>query len=141
MGLAEKRALKAFQQDNFAKCVATVARLARKDVPIGVDWEGLGANVSADKAHTYWDQIFFLPLAAALEEICADGFGRDAVEEQLNRVQIRAAKRHVFNVTWKDGQIALDHMVRDDSPVGGPGTKTFKDRVAAIVGCLEENLG
>ena len=37
MGLAEKRALKAFQDEHYAKCLASVARIARKEVPIDVE--------------------------------------------------------------------------------------------------------
>jgi hypothetical protein len=141
MGLAEKRALKEFQDGPCASCVASLARLASKSVPVEVDWETLGAHVSPGKAHEYWNNTFFLPVVTALEQICKDGFGRDAVSQQLERVRIKGNSRHVFGVAWNRGVLTLDLMIRDDSAVGGPGTKSYKDRVAAIVACLEENLG
>lgn len=141
MGLAEKRALKAFQDEQYAKCLASVARIARKEVPIDVDWDALSAHVSPERAGAYWSESFFLPVVAALEKIAADRFGRDALEEQLVRVRIKGSSRHVYQVSWKTGALTVDLMMRDDSAIGGPGTKTFNDRVAAIAACLEENLG
>ena len=141
MGLAEKRALKAFQEEHYAKCLASVARIARKEVPIDVEWDALAAHISPEKAHKYWNESFFLPVVTALEKIAADSFGRDSLQEQLVRIRIKGNSRHVFQVSWKTGALTLDLMMCDDQAVGGPDTKTYKDRVAAITSCLEENLG
>lgn len=89
MGLAERRAIKAFQDNHLPKLRAAVDAAAGFAVDLEVDWESLSAP---DSAHLYdeaFTKVYFDPLAAALKNITIDDLGRDALKAGLKKVVVK----------------------------------------------------
>jgi len=139
MGLAEKRARKKFQQESFARCVDEVHKIVGHAVDFEVEWDAF-LEMSPEKAPSYWENTYLLPLIEALQKIAVDDIGQEALQEQLCKVKIRGSNDHKLKVTWHEGLLVLNMKVRDDSPVGAPGSKTFSTQVDTIYACLEEHL-
>lgn len=107
MGLAERRAIKKFEDETYPKLKAQIDSVAGFEVAVDVDW---GTLAEDDYGHLYDEalpKVFFKPVIEALREICIDEMGRQALEEGLKRVDIRwtGSKRMDF----VDGVLTLDH--------------------------------
>ncbi len=89
MGLAERRAIKNFQDNHFPKQKEAVQAAAGFPVDIDVDWDSLTV---ADSSHLYdeaFPKVYFEPLTAALKNITIDDLGRDALKAGLKKIKIK----------------------------------------------------
>lgn len=89
MGLAERRAIKAFQDNRLPTHRAAIDAAAGFSVALDIDWESLSAP---DFAHLYdeaFTKVYFDPLVAALKDITIDDLGRDALKAGLKSVRIK----------------------------------------------------
>ncbi len=89
MGLAERRAAKEFETNQFPGFAKRIAEAATFDIPIDVQWESLAADGMAHLYAEAWPKVYFEPLIAALTSICADSMGRDALKGAVKRIVIR----------------------------------------------------
>lgn len=105
MGLAERRGVKAFQDNRFPALRAEIDQVAGFPVDVEVDWTSLAHD---DMAHLYeeaWPKVYFVPLIEALRSITADDLGRDALKAGLKKVVI-----HDGGSSWptfEDGVLTL----------------------------------
>jgi hypothetical protein len=89
MGLAERRAAKAFQDTRLPPLQAAIDAAAGFAVKLEVDWESLSV---ADYAHLYdeaWTKVYFQPLTEAFSAITIDEMGKEALKESLTKVAIK----------------------------------------------------
>ncbi|MEM6994330.1 MAG: hypothetical protein AAF721_27695 [Myxococcota bacterium] len=107
MGLAERRAIKKFEDEHFPKYKEQIDAVAGFDVEVHVEWGTLAAD---DYAHLYDEalpKVYFEPVIEALREICIDELGKDALREGLRRVDLKwsGSKRLGF----EGGVLTVDH--------------------------------
>ena len=80
MGLAERRAMKEFQEKQFPELRNEIHKVAGFPVPIEVSWEQLAVEGQMDYYREAWTEIFFKPVIEALRQIGRDEMGKEAVK-------------------------------------------------------------
>jgi hypothetical protein len=111
MGLAERRALKAFQDEHFPGLKKALDQAAGFEVALEVRWDTLA---TPEYAHLYaeaFPKVFFQPLAAALADIARDDMGKAALRAGLKKVVVcnTADKYGESAFTFEGGVLTLDH--------------------------------
>lgn len=89
MGLAERRAQKAFQDNKLGALKSELERAATFAVELEVDWESLA---TPDYAHLYeeaYQKVYFGPLTEALQAITVDDLGKEALKAGLKKIVIK----------------------------------------------------
>jgi hypothetical protein len=99
MGLAERRAVKAFQEITYPPLKAAIVAAAGFELPIEVDWESLAEEDRSEFYEEAFAQVFFEPLLRAIEGICIDDLGRDALKAGLSAVHVRYDGTNTVAVT------------------------------------------
>lgn len=124
MGLAERRAIKDFQDNDFPKLKEQVVKAAGFDVPIEVNWEQLG---TAEQQHLYkeaWPEIYFKPLIEGFGSIARDDMGKEALKAGLKKVVLKNDKGAYSPhsaIEFADGTLTIDHSL---SNVGDTADRT-----------------
>lgn len=135
MGLAERRAVKEFQDHQLATARAAINDAAGFEVPLEVDWDSLAV---ADYGHMYteaFQKVYFQTVEQAFRNICRDEMGRDALQAGLKQIVFRnASDRSGLNgITFIDGILTIDHH-----PV--TNIDDLAERTEHTVQLLEQNL-
>jgi len=139
--LAERRAIKEYQENQFEELKAEIISAAGYELPLNVDWDklalpGQGPNYSNEG---FFTNIYFRPLILALEEITVDEMGKTALSEGLKEVQITydsataPASAYANGVTLVDGTLTINFAPWSN-------VDHLDERKAAILKVLEENL-
>ena len=89
MGLVERRALKAFQDNQFPELKRQIDEAAGFAVDLEVDWASLCAEERANLYEEAWTKVYFNPLIEALRAITIDDMGKDALRDGLKQIVIR----------------------------------------------------
>lgn len=136
MGLSERRAIKTFQDDTYPQRLQALGDAAGFDLTIDVDWDKLAQTGMSHMYDEAWTKVYFEPLQQALEAICTDDMGREALSEGLKRVQItneggNASATYCFK--FEDGTLTFDHEPTTNIDDGGARTKK-------LVQILEDSL-
>lgn len=61
MGLAERRALKAFQDERYPALKLEMDAAAHKNVLMEIDWDSLAVEDYADSYSDFFHKVYFLP--------------------------------------------------------------------------------
>lgn len=90
MGLAERRAIKHFSENEYPKLKEEIERAAAFSVPLEIDWESLamGAEGYSQNYSEDFPKLYFRPLIEAIKGVCVDELGKEALKEKLKKVQI-----------------------------------------------------
>jgi hypothetical protein len=88
MGLAERRAIKAFTEGSFLKFKQEIDTVAGFEVPIEVNWDSLASEGYGELYEKAFYKVYFQPLIEALKAIAIDDLGRDALKEGLKKIAI-----------------------------------------------------
>src|SRR5690349_23914181 len=89
MGLAEKRALKEFQDKSYKQLTSEINKLAGYNIEFDIKWDNIAL---ADYTHLYeegFSKVYFEPIIGALKEITSDDMGKEALKETLKKVVIK----------------------------------------------------
>ncbi|MFO0728146.1 MAG: hypothetical protein U1E65_30475 [Myxococcota bacterium] len=108
MGLAERRAAKAFQDNKFSAIQKALEDVIGFPVKVEVDWDSIS---TADYGHLYesaWTKVYFEPLIAAMRSITSDDLGRDALKASLKKITIRDEGSSW--PTYEGGVLALKYL-------------------------------
>lgn len=140
MGLAEKRAAKAFQDQRFPELSRAVNAVVGKELPLEVDWDSLMWEGCQDVYADNWANGCFLPLIDALKAVCSDDLGRDAVKEGLRKITVAGRYAHNLKATFQGGVLELDFAFYGTGAAGGPGSDDFTYRVQHVRETLEKGL-
>jgi len=135
MGLAERRAIKAFQ-DNLPALTAELQGLAGFAVPIEINFDQLAHPDYASSYDELWRKVYFEPTIAALKAIAVDDMGKDALKAGLKKIVFCNSKdtsNSDYAVTFADGVATIDHA---------PATNVdyVSDRASALIKALEKGL-
>ena len=113
MGLQEKRAVKAFQDDSYKKLTNEINTLAGYPIEFDVNWDTLAVEDRADLYEEGFTKVYFTPLINALKEIAADDMGKEALKDALKKVVIKNEGGHTYPpsaYSFKSGVLTIDHM-------------------------------
>lgn len=112
MGLLEKRALKAFQEDNYQKLLSEINTLAGYTIEFDIKWDNIAKDDYAAMYDEAFTKVYFTPFIEALKEITADDMGKEALQETLKKVVIKNEGGFVYGSTaysFSDGVLTIDH--------------------------------
>lgn len=136
MGLAEKRAIAAFQETNFPQFQQKIESAAGFAVPLEVKWEKLGSDGYAEKYNEFFSRVYFEPLISALSTIGADKMGKDALKSGLKKIVITNDNGYYSPgkaISFANGVLTIDH--EPHSNVDNVG-----ERTSAIQAAIEKAL-
>lgn len=146
MGLAERRALQSYQNEQLPKLLKGLHQAAGFDVPVDIDWDSMtvdGVNfVGSEKV--YFTDIFFLPLTDALKAITVDDMGKQALKKGLKKIVMKFDKNtapisnYESGWTFENGVLTINYEPGVNS--GGPDTSYYRERVLALQKILEAKL-
>ncbi|QLG46303.1 hypothetical protein [Costertonia aggregata] len=136
MGLAERRIAKAFQENEYQDFLKEFKNVVGKDIEVKVDWNSISKDGMSHLYEQCWPQVYFQPLVKALESICSDEMGKEAIHESLQKIVIKDEIHTATPSKWssfENGVLTLDHM---------PTTNidNMDDRAKAVQMLLENNL-
>jgi hypothetical protein len=113
MGLAERRATKAFQDNELPKLQKALDDAAGFPVTLEIDWENLAQEGYADHYNDWWKSVYFTPVTRAIkEEIAIDEMGQEALKEKLKKIVFTNRGGYYSPesaINWKDGVLTVDH--------------------------------
>ena len=89
MGLAERRAIKGYQDNQYPHKLQQIHTAAAFALPVEVEWDTLGAEGYAELLPDAFTKVYFQPLIAALEKITIDDMGKEALKAGISKVIIR----------------------------------------------------
>ncbi len=89
MGLKERRAVKAFQEDILPKITEQINTAAGYELQITVEWESMIENKFAHLYQETYLKIYFSPLLKAIKAIVIDDFGKKILKAGLKQVIIK----------------------------------------------------
>jgi hypothetical protein len=88
MGLAERRAIKAFSEGRYLKLKQEIDALVGFEVPIEVNWDSIATDGYAELYEDAFYKVYFRPLIDALKAITIDDLGKEALKEGLKKIII-----------------------------------------------------
>ena len=112
MGLAERRIAKEFQENEYQTFLKEINSIVGKDVEVNVEWDTLAIDGMSHLYAKAWPQVYFQPLLKALESICADEMGKEAIADELQKVTIKneaGISSESFWANFADKTLVLDH--------------------------------
>ena len=135
MGLAERRAIKEFQDNILPDLKKKIDTAAGFEVALDVDWDTLAQE---DYGHMYneaWEKVYFQSLEEALKSICADDMGKEALQESLKSVAFKHTGDHwgLEGIKFDGGVLTVDH-----API--TNIDDIKQRADKITEILEKSL-
>ncbi|WP_052420006.1 hypothetical protein [Hyalangium minutum] len=92
MGLAEKRAVAAYQKDKWPTWQQKLNAITGFEPTYEIAWDQLAKEGYSAEYPTMFDYNFFEPLEIALKSICQDDLGKDALKEKIKKVSITSTR-------------------------------------------------
>jgi len=140
-GLADRRALKSYQETILPDLQSKINAVAGFEVPVNIDWEKIALPGGADNYSNdaYFTDVYFTPLIEALSSIGSDDLGKEALASQLKGINITLdpdtapASNYANGVSFEDGEVTLNFH-----PFSNAGD--VKERAEAIIELLEAKL-
>jgi hypothetical protein len=135
MGLAERRSVERFKNDDYPGWKSRIDEAAGFEVSIEVAWQELAVADYADSYAEYFPQVYFQPLLDALSAIAVDDMGKEALRESVSKVVIKNSGEYFSpsGISFTDGVLTFDHM--SDS-----NTHHVEERTKALQAVLEAAL-
>ena len=112
LGLAERRAVKAFEESSFPALKKQIEEAAGFAPPLEVRWTHLATKDSADSYVDAWPKVYFKPLIEALKRVGRDAMGKEALKSGLKSIIIQNSSGNYSSERWatfRDGTLVLDH--------------------------------
>lgn len=112
LGLAERRAAKAFEEQTWPMLKKQIEDAAGFAVPLEIRWAHITTKDSADSYADSWPKVFFKPLIEALKRVARDAMGKEALKSGLKNVIVQNTSGNYSSDRWatfRDGTLILDH--------------------------------
>jgi hypothetical protein len=140
LGLAERRAIKQYQETKWPELKKAIETAAGFEVPVEVKWDMIAQPGEADRYSEagYWTDIFFTPLIEALKSITADQEGKDSLKKNVKQIVVMGDRKaptgdYASGVALSGGVLTINFRPWTNSD-------DIKDRTAAIQKTLEKAL-
>jgi hypothetical protein len=143
LGLAERRALKEYQDTQFPEIKKGIETAAGFAVALDIKWDQIAKVGQSDvyKEDIYWGTTIFNPLTQALASIASDKMGKDALKSKLKKVVVihdektAPASNFPNGLTFKDGVLTINW-----TPYSNTDDTFVVERVKAIKDLIESKL-
>ena len=140
-GLAERRALKSYQETILPGLQEKINSAAGFEVPMNIEWDKIALPGGADNysSESYFTNIYFVPLADALSSIASDDLGKEALTASLKGIKITydpdtaPASAYENGISFENGEVTLNFAPFSNA-------NDIKERAEAIVSVLEAGL-
>ena len=136
MGLKERRALQSFQENDYKKLESKIFEIANKTLEMEIDWNSLALDGMDHLYETALPKVYFLPIITALENICIDDMGKEAIAESLEKIIIQNRKDNHVAEQWATFQNKT--LTLDFKPFSN--IDKINERTEALQEILENNL-
>lgn len=135
MGLAERRSVERFKNDDYPGWKSKIDGAAGFDVPVEVVWEELAVADYADSYADFFPRVYFQPLVDALSAVAIDDMGKSALREGLSKIVIKNTGEFysASGISFADGVLTFDHKPQTNLDQG-------QDRAEGIQRTLESAL-
>lgn len=136
MGLAERRAVKDFQDKQYPELKRALDAAAGFGVEVEVNWDTLAQD---EMSHLYaeaFPKVYFKPIIDAFQTICADQMGKDALKGALKKVVICNTSGYWSPegaIKFEGGTLKIDHEPCSNIDY-------IEERTKHIVSLLEKSL-
>lgn len=112
MGLLEKRAIKAYEEEVFANYANEINGIADYKIEIEVKWDTLAVPDSTHLYNEGFRKVYFLPIIKSLTEIAQDDLGKEALKSTLKKIIIKNEEgiysaSNAYN--FSNGILVVDH--------------------------------
>lgn len=111
MGLAERRSVERFKNEDYPGWKSRIDEAAGFEVPVEVAWEELAVDDFAARYAEHFPMVFFRPLMDAFSAVAADDMGKTALREGISKVVIRNTDAFFDErgISFADGVLTFDH--------------------------------
>ncbi len=136
MGLAERRAVKEFEEKRFPQLKKDIDQAAGFEVPVTVHWDTLAKEGMSHLYDGCWPKVYFQPLVEAFKAITFDDMGKEALKASLKKIEIQSRSGNSSSrrvASFDNGTLLLDHEPHTN-------VDDIKDRTKAIRELLESKL-
>jgi hypothetical protein len=135
MGLAERRAVEQFKNNDYPEWKAKIDQATGFDVPVEVKWEELAAEEYASSYASFFPRVYFQPLVDALTAITVDEIGRSAVRDGLQKIVVRNSDQYssTSGFAFENGVLTIDHRPHSNVDYG-------EERATGLRQMLESGL-
>jgi hypothetical protein len=135
MGLAERRGVEQFKNDDYPGWKSRIDEAAGFEVPVEVNWEELAVADYAGSYADFFPKVYFQPLADALSAVAADDLGENALREGLAKIVIRNAGEFysTSGISFAGGVLTFDHKPHTNIGDG-------QERTKGLIRALESGL-
>lgn len=103
--LAERRAIKEYQESVLPDIQTQINTLVGFEVPLNVDWEKIALAGDAENYsnEAYFTNVYFTPLVQALSSIASDDLGKQALSTNLKGINITYDADTAPSSAYEDG--------------------------------------
>lgn len=102
MGLAEKRAVAAYQKDKWPAWQQKLNAITGYELTYEIAWDQLAKESYSAEFGNMFDFNFFEPMEIALKSICQDDLGKDSLKEKIKKVSITSTRN------WSSMEVKID---------------------------------
>ena len=133
MGLAERRGVEQFKNDDYPGWKSRIDEAAGFDVPVEVDWQELAVADYASSYPDFFPQVYFQPLVDALSAVTIDDLGKSAIREGLSKIVIRNTDQFysTSGISFADGVLTFDHKPHTNVGDGEERAKGLRQALEA----------
>ncbi len=136
MGLAERRAIKAFQDDHLPEFHKKIKEAFGLEVPVEINWDSIALEGEAHLYDECWPKVYFEPLIEGLKAVGRDDMGKEALQGGLKKIIIQNTTGAYYGDRWasfENGVLTLDHLPTTNAD-------SIQERTDGLVQTLEKNL-
>ncbi|MFV3303735.1 hypothetical protein ACNFBT_00470 [Pseudomonas sp. NY15181] len=137
----EREAIAAYQRGAFVSQLRDIHVSAGFAVPVEVDWDSIALPGQAAHYGTedYWTNVYFVPLAEALEMLTSYAQGKQAMKDKLKRIVIRYDAGSAGTGDYRAG-VAFESGVLNINFKPASAATQIEERTEAIQSTLETAL-
>jgi hypothetical protein len=110
MGLAEKRAIAAYQEKDFPRVKKEIEAAAGFPVEMDVRWDSLAEPGQGARYSELFEKVYFKPLIDAFKAVASDEMGKKALKEALKKVVVDGSSGYgTSGFSFEGGILKLQH--------------------------------
>lgn len=138
---AEREAIEAYRKGIYPGQLRDIHDSAGFAVPLEVDWESIALpGRAADYAQEdYWTNVYFVPLAEALEMLTSYAEGKQAIRDRLKLIQVRYDPRTAPKADYRAGVVFENGVLTVNFRPASQDTQ-IEERTEAIQSALETSF-
>jgi hypothetical protein len=143
LGLAERRAVKEYQDSIYPEIKKGIEAAAGFGVELDVKWEQIAKLGESDiyKLDEYWALPIFTPLTKALASIASDKMGKDELKAKLKKIVIMYNEKTAPASNFPEGLTFVKGILTINwKPYDNTNPTFVLERVKAIKDLIESNL-